>query len=250
MTPEHVKSTTNLGWEPRPVQIAPPCWEPAPSTFRRVQPVQPPVSLEAFVRGTAALLRDGERAVRPVARELNRLRTEIDLAFSPVAPRVGASAPNPEGRPPIKLRHYPLSVTRLTVVPGHVSAGNRLDRGVSVVVARSSRSRESLLVPVRRGVERDRVLGAFDSAAVRCSGVHPGSCRVGRRRRGRLPPRCGAASRSPRSTAARPTTPTTTGTRSRSRTGSPPSSAASTGRTPAVGSPRTPRPTSSTWSPA
>ena len=250
MTPEHVKSTTNLGWEPRPVQIAPPCWEPAPSTFRRVQPVQPPRvagGVRARHGGPTSRRRTGRPASRPRAEPLeDRDRPRVQSG----RPRVGASAPNPEGRPPIKLRHYPLSVTRPTVVPGHVSAGNRLDRGVSVVVARSSRSRESLLVPVRRGVERDRVLGAFDSAAVRCSGVHPGSCRVGRRRRGRLPPRCGAASRSPRSTAARPTTPTTTGTRSRSRTGSPPSSAASTGRTPAVGSPRTPRPTSSTWSPA
>ncbi len=85
MTPEQVKSTIDPGWEPRPVQIAPPCWKPSPNTFQRVQPQKQPVSLEAFVRGMAVLLRDGERAFRPVARELNRLGAEFNRAFRPVA---------------------------------------------------------------------------------------------------------------------------------------------------------------------
>ena len=84
-------------------------------------------------------------------------------------------------------------------------------------------SRE-LVGAVRREFERDRVLGPFDSAAVRCSGVRPGPGHLGRRSRGptgfrpdvaRPPGRPGVPLFAVRR-------PTTTGTRSRSRTGSRP----------------------------
>ena len=89
MTPEQVKSTPAGPFCVKPHRRAPRYADqhiPPVGHGRLVRPTPPAaVTLESFVRGVAILLRDGERAFRPVARELNRLGAELDRAFRPVA---------------------------------------------------------------------------------------------------------------------------------------------------------------------